>query len=305
MTMLSATSGTGSECKASLKPNFIIAGAAKCGTTYLLDSLALHPRIAVSEPKETLYFSNQKPWGLHERGQSYYARCFANRRAGQLIGEASPHYFVDPASPGLIAAEAPETKLIFLIRDPVSRAVSHYIHLLKGGHDLPPLAEFVLSDDERAINLRAHSEYLKAFARFDAYFHPSNMLILLQEEMALDPRKVLLKVTDFLGLESLPADADLTFSANASGLPRSALVQRLIFRNRSLRNLAKLWLPRTLFARARRAVNTAQGLNMSAPPQITASHEELAAMRARMMPDPDALETRVGVDLSAWRGLSA
>lgn len=186
-------------------PDFIVAGEAKCGTTNLLDALALHPEITVSEPKETLYFSTEKPWGRHDKGPRYYARCFANRGHSRLIGEASPHYFVDPAWPGLIAAHAPDTKLIFLIRDLVKCAVSHYVHLLKSGHELSPLFDFVLSDDPRAANLRAHSDYLAVLPRFDAYFDPANMLTLMQEDMMRDPLETLARVTDFLYPAPLPS----------------------------------------------------------------------------------------------------
>lgn len=283
-------------------PDFIVAGAAKCGTTYLLDALALHPEIAVSEPKETLYFSTQKPWGMHDKGPGYYARCFANRGHARLIGEASPHYFVDPASPGLIAAHAPDTKLIFLIRDPVKRAVSHYVHLLKGGHELPPLIDFVLSDDPRAANLRAHSDYLAGLSRFDAHFDPANMLILMQEDMLRDPVETLARVTDFLDLPPLASGADLDFSRNSAGLPRSPALQRLLFRNRTLRNLTKVLLPRVIFARARDLINRLQALNMGDARKVAFTAEEAGVLRARIMPDPEALEARLGRDLSSWRG---
>src|SRR3954452_11529156 len=107
-------------------PNLIVIGAAKCGTTSLHEYLTLHPDIAMSAQKELNFFTRED-W----RSQvDWYAAQFAD---AQVRGESSPGYTLAPYLPS--AAERmyeliPDARLVYLVRDPVDRAVANYTELV-------------------------------------------------------------------------------------------------------------------------------------------------------------------------------
>lgn len=116
-------------------PDFLIIGAMKAGTTSLYDILAKHPRIAPALRKEVHFFDLVR---RYNRGTLFYRAFFdttlsIERRAEAaggpiLTGESSPYYLYHPIAPARVAATLPGVKCIVLLRDPVSRAWSHFQH---------------------------------------------------------------------------------------------------------------------------------------------------------------------------------
>lgn len=110
------------------RPDFIVVGAMKCGTSTLADQLAAQPGLFMTTPKEPNYFSDD---AIFARGPAWYAGLFAAARPGDIRGEASTHYTKRPDLPHTVArmkAALPELRLVYMIRDPLARLVSHYIH---------------------------------------------------------------------------------------------------------------------------------------------------------------------------------
>jgi hypothetical protein len=109
-------------------PDFIIIGAMKSATSSLHVQLASHPGIFVSEPKEPNFFSDDDQY---RRGADWYLSLFADAREGDLCGESSTHYAKLPDYPETIPrmkALLPDVRLIYVMRHPVDRLISHYIH---------------------------------------------------------------------------------------------------------------------------------------------------------------------------------
>jgi hypothetical protein len=109
-------------------PDFIIIGAMKCATSTLHTQLASHPGIYGSDPKEPNYFSDDPQYA---RGLDWYSGLFSEAGASELLMESSTHYTKLPDYPETVArmrACVPEVKLIYVMRHPVDRLVSHYIH---------------------------------------------------------------------------------------------------------------------------------------------------------------------------------
>ena len=101
-------------------PNVLVVGAAKCGTTSLHEYLDRHPEIAMAREKELDFFVEQKNWS---RGVDWYERQFA---AAPVRGESSPSYTAYPRYRGVperIRRIVPDAKLVYLVRDPVERAL--------------------------------------------------------------------------------------------------------------------------------------------------------------------------------------
>ena len=157
--------------------NFTIIGAQKSGTSSLYYYLEEHPNISVSIKKE-LHF-----WSLHyEKGQDWYRSHFLPIPEGEFwqTGEASPTYLDSPETPERMYREFPDMKLIVLLRNPVSRAISHYHHWVRLKKESRPLdislteqlAEIPDWDD--VISLRNHyiarGCYVKFLKNGSAFF---------------------------------------------------------------------------------------------------------------------------------------
>lgn len=111
-----------------MKPDFIIVGAMKCATSTLHDQLSRQKGFFMSEPKEPNFFSDDENFAL---GLEWYRGLFSEAAGEQLKGESSTHYTKLPTNPKTIDRlkdECPDAKFIYMMRHPVERLVSHYIH---------------------------------------------------------------------------------------------------------------------------------------------------------------------------------
>jgi hypothetical protein len=102
-------------------PNFLIAGAPRCGTTSLALWLGEHPEVFVSTPKELHFFNRTEYW---ERGPEWYAQQFAGAGDVPAAGEGTPNYLLLPHAIERIATTLPGVRIIACLREPVSRAYS-------------------------------------------------------------------------------------------------------------------------------------------------------------------------------------
>lgn len=110
------------------RPDFIIIGAMKSATSSLHVQLASHPGVFMAEPKEPNFFSDDDQY---RRGADWYLNLFAAAPEGALCGESSTHYTKLPDYPETIPrmkALLPHVRLVYVMRHPVDRLVSHYIH---------------------------------------------------------------------------------------------------------------------------------------------------------------------------------
>ena len=115
-------------------PNLIIIGGLKCGTTSLHHYLNLHPEIAMSRPKELNFFVSELNWPL---GRDWYAGHFD--RSARIRGESSPHYTNRPSFNGVPGRMhellGSDVRLVYVVRDPIDRILSHYLHNVGGGYE--------------------------------------------------------------------------------------------------------------------------------------------------------------------------
>lgn len=187
-----------------LMPDFLVIGAAKCGTTSLCDDLARHPGIFISEPKEIEYFCRDENY---ERGTGWYTSHFAGALPGQLRGEGSTHYTDHPAMPRAaerIASDLPGAKLVYMIRDPVRRAYSGWLQKIKnqdnfgGDMDVP-------RDFSRAVReyrpLVDCGDYQMQLGRYLEHFDRSRIHIMLFEEYLSDRQNEIDRLGAFLGFD--------------------------------------------------------------------------------------------------------
>lgn len=178
-------------------PNLIVIGAMKCATTSLHNYLGVHPQIQMSRPKELNFFAEGRNWS---RGVSWYASHFSSRTT--VNGESSPLYTTYPShpeAPSLMHSVVPEAKLIYLVRDPIQRMVSHYVHALADGRERRPVEEALTASEENPYLER--SLYWTQLQRYLAHHPASRILIIQTEVLRARRRDTLRRVFEFLDVD--------------------------------------------------------------------------------------------------------
>lgn len=179
------------------KPDFIIIGAMKSATSTLHEQLALQPDFFMSTPKEPFYFSDDK---VFSKGRDWYLRLFNDAHPDQLCGESSTHYTKLPDYPATInrmKSELPDIKLIYVLRHPIDRLVSHYIHQWSQNVFRCDINEAIQRYDE-LINYSRYAYQIKPY--LDAYGR-DNILFIFNEALRVRPQAELERVAAFLGLD--------------------------------------------------------------------------------------------------------
>lgn len=177
------------------RPDFLIIGAMKSGTSTLAAQLGAQDGLFMTVPKEPNYFSDDD---VYAQGPDWYAGLFAKAPGGVLKGEASTHYTKLPTYPDTVAraqAALDAPKIIYLIRNPVIRAVSHFIHEWSQGN---------MSDDME-VEFAAHPElvaygsYAMQITPWIEAFGAEAVHLTSLEAMQAAPQQVLSEVAAFLG----------------------------------------------------------------------------------------------------------
>src|SRR5687767_9665111 len=109
------------------KPNFVGVGAQKCATTWLSVCLRRHPEVFMSVPKEIRFFDADENWA---KGVDWYLDHFNNSQNYKARGEFSPSYLSHPVSAERIKSVLGTVKILVSLRNPATRFISHYKHLM-------------------------------------------------------------------------------------------------------------------------------------------------------------------------------
>ena len=194
-------------------PDFLCIGFRKSGTTWLYENLHVHPEIYLPPYKNIRYFSND-----YEHPLASYAEHFRPGR-GKVTGDFSNNYsFIDPRRIRFIHKVMPQLKLIVLLRDPVEREWSEFIHnVTEAKKEVEDLSEAeVFARLEKSALLRAGG-YNAVLDKWLEYFPTEQMFIGLQSDIKRDPKQLLSDVFTFLGVS---AEVDwATFPYEAVILP--------------------------------------------------------------------------------------
>ena len=267
-------------------PDFIIIGAMKCATSTLHEQLAAQPGFFMSTPKEPCFFSDDE---VYARGLDWYGDLFAAAGPGDLCGESSTHYTKLPTYPQTverIARHVPHARLIYVMRDPIERLVSQYVHewterTVDGPIDAALQRYPRLVDYGRyALQLRP---YFEAFGR-------ERVLPVFQESLRARGQQELDRVCEFLGYPGRPQWREDLGQVNVSAqrLRQSAWRDRVI-NLPGLRQARRALVPRAVRERVKR-------LWMLDRPRL--SDASLRMLREVYDSDLAELGSWLGVDLS-------
>ena len=175
-------------------PTFLVIGAMKAGTTSLWEYLGSHPDVFMAEEKELNFFSGQ--WS---RGLEWYESHFEAAQGFKAIGEISPsyamvHYF--PA-PERIASVIPDAKLIYVLRDPIERMVSAYLHWVAEGREQRPIDQAFQED----LNYLHMSRYAYQLEQFLEHFPRERILLVLSERLRDARSATMDEIFRFIGVD--------------------------------------------------------------------------------------------------------
>jgi hypothetical protein len=188
-------------------PSALIIGTMKGGTSTLNAWLRHHPQVLFSAIKEVHYFNDH-----HDRGERWYRTYFPlweQWLGGRCALEATPAYLYRAAvvMPRMHAL-VPEARLIVLLRNPVSRAISHYGHQVQRGAEHRSAAEALMSPDPplkgKPNHYKRRGLYAEQIAQVLQHYPREQLLVLRSEDFFAQPAEAYARVQAFLGLEEQP-----------------------------------------------------------------------------------------------------
>lgn len=177
-------------------PQFLIIGAAKSGTTSLCENLRRHPDCFIPADKEPNFFGMDENY---RKGMDYYSTLFEPAEAHQICGEGSTDYAKCsryPHAAERIAQHLPGIKLIYIMRHPVERAYSYYVH--RHRHGITETFEEYMERTSEAVD---GSHYMMQIDRYMAHFDKSDFLFLLSTDLIDAPEKTLAQICRFIGID--------------------------------------------------------------------------------------------------------
>jgi hypothetical protein len=291
-------------------PNFFILGAAKAGTTTLVDILRQHPQAYLPFDKEPMFFSRD---AFYQNGLEWYCRTyFKNAHAYPVRGEASPHYlyWADKVATRVKTVyDDQSVRFIVILRHPVDRAYSWYWNMVREGLEELPFEQALAEEPDR---LRKNidtfrslgsmrygyvfgSRYAAQINHFLDCFEPNRFLFLIQDDLLQDFNRVSQQLFRFLDLEEHVQVR--TSISNPASMPRSRWFQRLLQGQSSMKVLIKRFMPRQMRYQTKRALLNANAVKVDYPPMHIETRKKL---QKQFQDDNRRLSELINRDLSVW-----
>ncbi len=296
-------------------PNFLIIGAAKCGTSSLYMYLKQHPDIFMSPIKEPHFFSftseTKKTQGPGDTvteaitDLEEYVHLFDGVKNEKAIGEASPTYIYQPNAAKRIHNLIPNAKLIAILRNPADRAFSAFMHVVRDRREPENDFSTALMHEQQRIedgwgpiwHYKNGGYYFEQLSRYYDLFPPEQIKVLLYDDLISNPAEFLKKIFHFLEVnENFLPDTSLNF--NVSGKQKSKLIHTLSLALFNKPNPIR-WLSRKIIPERYRwkTTNWVREQNLQKqgiPPKI--KNQLLEAYKS----DIKKLEGLIDQDLSHW-----
>ncbi|MGH3504506.1 MAG: sulfotransferase [Nocardioidaceae bacterium] len=256
-------------------PDFLVIGAYKCGTTSLCHYLSGHDQIFLPHLQEPRFFALPDGVASRRKGRvprvdrrdvyarrhawtlEQYASLFAAAPRHSMAGECSPEYLRSSASAApAIRDQIPDAKLLAILRNPVERAFSEYLHFVRDGLEQDT---FEVAISRRQSLRPKHSYVLTGYyasqlASYLKRFPGEQLKIVLFDDLRDDPTRTLRDLFSWLGVDQ-PATLGASERLNPSGMPRGRLVAAAYRARRRLRPYVKPWFPRRVQTRIDRVLS--------------------------------------------------
>jgi hypothetical protein len=271
-------------------PTFAIIGAMKGGTTSLYQILRLHPDVFMCTPKEPSFFVAEHAW---DQGLGWYTGLFAAAGAASAVGEASTNYTKYPVFGGVpdrMYEVVPDVRLIYLVRDPIERIRSHYLHNLSRARERRSFEEAVRTDP---IYLDC-SRYTTQLEQFRQRFPAEQILVITSDSLRHDQATTVRRTLEHIGV-----DPHVTLGGPAvhhrtadKRRPRRGVAS---LRKSPLAGVASSVLPASVRAAVKRRLT-----DPVEPADAVVTAEMRAELATELGPEIAGLREYLGPDFDGW-----
>ena len=235
-------------------PNFLCIGAPKSGTTSLFEILKQHPEICVSSFKEPHFFDNNINW---DKGLAWYEESYFSNVKNNVVGEFTPTYLSNKDSAKRIKDTlSKNVKFIVLLRNPVDRAYSHYLHSKRDELEDLTFIDSLLNEEDRLAKCRGnndeisftkysyiyqglYSDHIKIYLR---YFPIEKFHFVLFDDFLKNRKETINKILKFLNV-STNVDLDLNIFSNKASVARSTILKKFMKKQTIFSKTLKLLIP--------------------------------------------------------------
>lgn len=303
-----------------MKLDFVCLGAQKAGTTSLHDILNTHPDIYLPNEKEAQFFDiNER----YEKGLEFYFNTYFNTYQGEkLIGNINPNLQMDTRSiDRIIECFGENVKCIFILRNPVERAYSHYLMSKKRGYENLSFLDAIKEESFRIENPKKHpdylslepghfeknhlgyiyrSHYLKTIKYLFEKFPKENIKLILFENFIERKEET---IEDMLQFLQVPSSSKLNYNieSNIASAPRNTVLRNLIYRPSLFKKAIK-----PLFSEEKRArlKNKIKAINNK---PLTKKQKTITQTKAETLystyfeKEIQEIEQLTNLDLSKWK----
>jgi hypothetical protein len=220
------------------KLDFICVGVQKAGTTTLHDILRQHHQLCLPQKKETHFFSDED---IYNKGTSHYLKYFDNSKLYKFYGEVDPEYSYFLESAERIFNTFGRIKIIFILRNPIDRAYSHYLMTKRRGLENLSFEEAMEKERARISNkadkmhysYRSRGFYLEQLLTYEQYFGRDNIKILLFEDFIEKTKESIIDVANFIGLGDF--EYNIERLSNPASEPRFKKIQEFIYKDNKIK----------------------------------------------------------------------
>ncbi len=277
-------------------PDFVIIGAMKCATSTIHDQLAHLPGVSMSEPKEPNFFSDhhlsdEDQWN---EGLNWYSSLFSKMPTDDLKGESSTHYTKLPTYPECadrLHEHLPNAKLIYVMRDPIERIVSQFIH----EWSMRVIDEGCSIDDairEYPI-LVEYSKYAMQLMPYVQRFGIDSILPVFFERVMANPQEELERIAEFIGYQGDKGDVhwvdDDAKNVSSQRQRRNPILNAVL-------NIPAVQVTRRTLLPESMRVKIRSRWTMKDRPKL--SEESVAYLYQQLNPDVSRLGEMLGIELS-------
>ncbi|WP_285905644.1 sulfotransferase domain-containing protein [Pseudodesulfovibrio pelocollis] len=286
-------------------PDFIIAGAAKSGSTSLFHYLKAHPGVFMPDEKEPSFFSTSELCGYHDQEQ--YLNMFRDAQPGEVAGEASVVYLMDPDSARRIHDMLGDSvKLIMVLRNPVDVMYSHWGHRYRDGIEhreaevalLESFKEMEWNPQRWHFQHALRAQYYEQLKRYYDLFDPERMKVYIFEEFFSDGLPLFSDLCLFLGIDDSYKPEGVAY--NRSYLVRSLFLQRFVnvYYRKYFLNWAKFIFTESVRNKCKNALETWNSSGRDKRPIPAIAGDLRSRLEDRLSPGVRKLENLLGRELS-------
>ena len=236
-------------------PNFMCIGAAKSGTTTLYDILKQHPEIFIPAFKEPHFFDIPENYN---NGIEWYEKNYFRNINKKIIADFTPSYFFEKQAPERIFNDiGKDIKFVILLRHPVERAYSHYLHSVRDENEDISFEEAIRKEDNRLEKFIENKDYLsylrnsyyhqglygEMIERYLKYFSLDNFLFIhFENEFMIDRKKTIDKLLIFIDLET-EINLNLDLRSNPASKEKFKFLKKLMKKKGWWRKVLKFMVP--------------------------------------------------------------